>query len=180
MSPRGLVEVSSFCRRPSVLAFLLNVVFLLPSNFNEHLAHQHGPPSLNPRIFEPGTSAGGTNTMPQRGQDRRFEPVQELQDTTNRTCRSCHKILRNKSGLTQHKKRCPVILETRFRRQFAAALQHDDDPPQVPGNENPPNEDWFGGDGMDIDHEPEGGGQVGGDGGVGKVWRDYHEGLSGA
>lgn len=111
--------------------------------------------------------------MPQRGQPEDQQLVQDLQNVTNRTCRACQKILRNKSGLTQHKKHCPVILSTRFRRQFAAALQQD--------NDRPPEEEDNGG-AMDIDNGPGpggGGDEAEGDG-AGKVWREHHEGLTGA
>lgn len=132
--------------------------------------------------------------MPRHGHN----PVQPVPPRF--TCDACNKPIRSRSGLTQHRNQCPVLLERRLRRR------HDHDVPdplngggdrdRAPRqrnlggveNENPNANNARGGDDFgagndfmppeDMDMDDDDGGGI--DGPVLRVRRTYHEGLTGA
>lgn len=129
--------------------------------------------------------------MPRQGHDPIQAPPPRL------ACSACQKTIRNKSGLTQHRNQCHVLLARRLRARGPGPTNDENEPngPPSPDHQNLPDDEnnpernpdaggGYGGDDfeggnddmqppMDVDDDE-------GDGRAARVRRHYHEGLTGA
>ncbi|KLO08862.1 hypothetical protein SCHPADRAFT_893538 [Schizopora paradoxa] len=106
--------------------------------------------------------------MPRHGHD-----PGNVQGRRGYPCHACGRSVKNKSGLTQHLKKCPVLVEERLRSAREPSSGSSDgeqeDPPGFNGYDDaghPPEED--NNDRMNLDGDGEGGGGGGGGAGEGE------------